>query len=276
MLGCAFMFLICDAAVAGVWRAPTDLPFPGVSISYPALAVDSNGRVVAGAVSSENRVMAARFVNGAWSGQEQISVHPSLSGSLKMVVDGSGVATAAWVAWDSQAGSQRVFAARREGGTWTTPIDLSAQEQRTGWGQTTVSHVDLAADANGNVFALWYAYDNSGQRALLSSRYSSGAWAVPTTLSTDYNCAFLNIVADPNGVVTAAWVSNGAPNSLKAARFSAGAWSTPATVATTTYNVGALHVEAEPRLSTRPVSDNRLTLGNPLKNFSQVWFTDLT
>ena len=112
------------------------------------------------------------------------------------------------------------------GDSWTSPDTVGSAGS-----QSYYQALDLSAGSAGGVTAVWPNYDGS-QYIIQASRYSAGAWAAATTLSSSGDTGNKpQAVTDSSGVVTAVWARNvaGDANSytIQASRYSGGSWSAP-------------------------------------------------
>jgi len=112
------------------------------------------------------------------------------------------------------------------GDSWTSPDTVGSAGS-----QPYYQALDLSAGSAGGVTAVWPNYDGS-KYIIQASRYSAGAWAAATTLSSSGDTGKKpQAVTDSSGVVTAVWARNVASDAnsytIQASRYSGGSWSAP-------------------------------------------------
>ncbi len=171
--GTQFVVQTSTRPAGGTWATPVDLA-AGRSIWNPQIAVDPAGNATAVWRRSDSASSVVqtttRPAGGPWSTPVDLSVDPSVDVTERtefpqVAVDAAGVATAAWSRFD---GSKYTVQAvtRLPDGTWTTPVDLSANGQ-----SARTPH--LAVDPAGNATAIWV----SGALIQAATRSAGGTWA---------------------------------------------------------------------------------------------------
>ena len=149
--------------------------------------------------------------------------NPPATPGPRLAADRSGNATAIWAEGEGSAAviqSSRYVAASQ---SWTPPAVRSMPGQASG--------PDVAADAAGNVVAIWRRFDGAHHR-IQAARYlaASDTWTVPVDLSaTGHHSNFGRVAVDPDGNAIVLWWTELTATSgvVQTARFSAttGAWS---------------------------------------------------
>ena len=160
---------------------------------------------------------------------------------LQVAVDANGNAFAVWQS--SSGGHYRVLSARRPaGGTWTSPVRVSAQGR-------DAFDPRLAVDRRGDAFAIWASQDASHiYRVQVARRPAGGTWGNPKTLSAAGQHADRpQLAANANGTTVAVWRrSDGTNDRIQAARWAGGAWSAPKTLSAGGQDAFAARVAVDP------------------------------
>jgi hypothetical protein len=127
----------------------------------PSLTVDGAGNVVAAWLQYDGtryNIWANRFSGGAWGtaqkieSDDQYSPHSSYPPAL--AADGSGNVTVAWAHDDGT--RYNIWANRFSGGAWGSAVKLDSEDLGNALAP------QLAADAAGNVTAVWMQFDRTG------------------------------------------------------------------------------------------------------------------
>jgi hypothetical protein len=162
-----------------------------------------------------------------WSG-DAVTVsspvfNPPATPGPRLAVDRNGNATAIWAQGESSTAviqTSRYVAASQ---TWTPPALRSMPGEASG--------PNVAADASGNVVALWRRFDGAHHR-IQAARYldASDTWTVPVDLSAPgHHSAFAQVAVDPDGNAIALWWTEltASTGVVRTTRFSAatGTWS---------------------------------------------------
>jgi len=205
------------AASVGQWQQPVEVTIPSVEASdtNPQVVVDTTGLVTAvwAHVDSNGSVIQSSTSRngGAWSNPVNLSEVGLSAAGAQLVVDSTGLVTAIWqIYWGTKTVIQS--STRQRGGAWSDPEDLSFT-----W--TNSNAPQLTVDSSGLVTAVWSSGD--WPTCLIESRasQSGGAWSDIVGLSIPEQGACDNspqISVDPNGFVTAIWVSsNGSGSNIK-------------------------------------------------------------
>ncbi len=233
----------------GPWWSPgatVNISTAGSAAQSPDVAVDPTGRVVAvwekiagtgpGIWKIESAVKPPA---GAWGPPQDVSVPGSFSASqAHVVVDGSGLATAIWQQ-DTSTTSRIQTSTRTISATspWSVPLDLSDLTQ---YGRAA----QLAADADGNVTAVWAEntstdFPTSTYLIRTSTRTASG-WSTAATLGSGVGTASYpsdgpSVAVSPTGAAVASWIERASTSTAlsaveAAARTAGGPWGTPTTL----------------------------------------------
>lgn len=147
--------------------------------------------------------------------------------SPRVSLGASGVALAVWQE-DESNGRDTVWAARYQGGTWSSPQSIGFERSET---------PRVAALADGKGLSVWS--ESAGvtgitSRTLWAARFSGSAWEAPVRVSAapaaDYQRYAMNPEIAADG--SAAWVvwmeqDSSTPWGIWAARFDGGTWSAP-------------------------------------------------
>ena len=213
-----------QGALGAGWTTPEGLSVAGGNATGPQVAVDSSGVVTAvwyRSNGSNDIIQASRFSGGSWQSPVDLSASGQNASGPQLAVDSSGVVTAVWYRYDGS-NNPIIQASRFSGGSWSSPVNLSASGQNA-------FYPHLAVDSSGVVTAVWYR-SNGSNDIIQASRFSGGSWSSsPVNLSAvGQNAYFPQLAVDSSGVVTAVWRrSNGSINITQASRFSDGSWQSP-------------------------------------------------
>jgi hypothetical protein len=127
--------------------------------------------------------------------------------------------------------------------SWSSPVDVSAIGQHA-------DNPQIVAVSKGSLAAIWEGTDGTNTVVQASRSKDSGAtWATPVTLSASGQSPFFpDIVAAPNGSVTAVWeLSNAGNNTVQASHSANGAsWSAPFDLATFSGEASSPQIVAAP------------------------------
>jgi hypothetical protein len=160
-----------------------------------------------------------------------------------VAVDGHGDAFAAWQHNVASTWTVEV-STRPADGTWQAPTPISG----TLYGGADVK---LAADASGDVVAVWnafyYGFNGLGWYVQAAVRPAGGSWGAPATLSQwGRSPQAPRIALDPQGEAVAVWTQRleaGVELGLvQAAVFSGGSWQAPKTLTEAVKTVGGAEV----------------------------------
>jgi hypothetical protein len=239
----------------GSWGAPQRLEsdiFGRANNPDVGLATDGAATVVFGLPDDTSpRVWANRSTAvGAWSGPALVG--GAFANSVQVAVAANGQAVMTWLQpTGTGAARSSLWASRNLGGTWSAPVKIAADEDG-------VSPIRVAADAIGNVIAVWQ--QNVANRATIRTARldaASGLWSAPITLHDPTKWGYEpELAIDASGNAMVVWYAaddagqaNGVANlGVMANRFSAGAaaWSGAVAVQLNTAPPGvAPHVAAD-------------------------------
>jgi hypothetical protein len=188
----------------GAWiPAPADLSATGQYAEYPQVTVDSTGlatAVWAGSNGSNYIIQSSTSQNGGtWSTPADMSATLQDAYDAQVTVSSTGLATAVWPRFD---GSNDIIqsSTSQNGGTWSTPADLSAIGQDAYGAQVTVSSTGLAT-------AVWYRWNGSNDIIQSSTSLNGGAWIpAPADLSAIGQDAYdPQVTVSSTGLATAVW-----------------------------------------------------------------------
>jgi hypothetical protein len=224
----AVLFTVSSPAFAtsGVPSAPVDLSASGQRADVPQVSVDSTGLATAvwRRYDGSNYIIQSSTSQsgGTWSKAVDVSAAGGYAFGPQVSVDSTGLAIAVWNRFD---GSNYIIqsSTSQSGGTWSTPVDLSASGQSAQVPQVSVDSTGLAT-------AVWYRYDGSNDIIQSSTSQSGGIWSAPVDLSASGQGAYSpQVSVDSTGLATAVWArSDGSDYVIQSSTSqSGGAWSTP-------------------------------------------------
>lgn len=190
----------------GDWSTPVNVSVLGDTANDPQVTVDSSGlvSVVWSRRIGDNLLIqsSSRPSGGTWSTPVELSLPGQDASKPQVTVDSTGLATAVW--WRYADGGAIVqSSSSRDGGPWTTPIDVSSPGERASQPQLTV-------DSSGQVTAVWRREVGNGPESTFVVQSSSlprgGTWSIPVDLSIEGESGDEpKVKADPTGAVTAVW-----------------------------------------------------------------------
>ena len=198
---------------AGTWSAePVAVSAPDGLAREPRVAVDARGdatvvwhrRDIPAASGFRQFVQAAQRVDGRWSAPTTLSREDDLVNAPELVVDAHGTATAIWVGGPLRIPMRYMQARTRDAdGPWGQPVDLFTT---TGVLEPWESHMELAADARGDVTATWLASRRPTLVVRAARRTADGGWSAPVDVSSPSGYAsWPRVAVDPDGHATAVW-----------------------------------------------------------------------
>jgi hypothetical protein len=165
--------LVVQAAsrpAGGAWQTPQDISAPGYNWRDEValqVALDPAGNALAVWHQFDGLHFfvqaAARPAGGAWETVQDLSAAGQSAGYPQLALDAAGNALAVW---QRSNGSNFIIqaAARRAGGAWETPQDLSAAGQNASASQ-------VAMDREGNALAVWAR--SNGQNYIVQASQNS-------------------------------------------------------------------------------------------------------
>jgi hypothetical protein len=189
----------------GAWSGPVNLSNSSYNCVYPSIDLDSTGRIwVAYQSSNSNTNNEIYVVNkpagGSWTTPFKLSPSTNSDLSVSLVVDLNDVVHVVWRN-NNAAPNWEIFYTRYQGGTWTTPVNIS--------GTSSASHFPrIATDSTGRLWVIWEdEIDGSdGFDALVRRSTDSGAtWSAYTRASNSIKALYPSIYADDACNVYAVW-----------------------------------------------------------------------
>jgi hypothetical protein len=197
-------------SAAGEWSAEAvDVSGEGALASEPTIAVDPQGDAtvvwrrqdIPGPNGIHTFVQTAQRVDGAWSAPFSLSNEDGIAGDADVTVDPQGNATAIWFYWGTSRFVQ--VRSRTAAGAWGETVTLSA---KSGMLEPQEGNLQVAADAGGNVTALWETWAAPNLTIRSARLEVGGAWSAPVTLSAAGSYSLWpQMAVDPQGHVTALW-----------------------------------------------------------------------
>ena len=197
----------------GEWSSdPVDVSAAAGLASYPRIAIDAQGDATAvwlrqdiPAASGFRRfVQTAGREDGAWSAPLAISREDWISGAPEVTVDPQGSATAIWVGGQPGTATRYLQArGRTADGSWDDPVNLVT---KSGLSEPQESDLQLAADPQGDVTAIWTAWAGSTFVVRSARRAVGSAWSTPADVSAAGGYSLWPRMAiDPQGYATVVW-----------------------------------------------------------------------
>jgi hypothetical protein len=166
------------------------------------MAVNSTGSVILTWAAKGTGVgvyAASGTVLGGLAAPVKVGLPPYPGGRTSVALNNAGQAA---MVWAMGAGAVNVAATRTAAGTWSTPVQLSANE---------AGPLDVAIDGAGNAIAIYEQYVLTGG-TYITPLYASklpagGTWGAPTLLSApgDSAAGGGRVAADPTGTFVVAW-----------------------------------------------------------------------
>ena len=214
------------AGAAPAWRAPAALSATGQSASESQVALDAQGDATAvwRRYNGTDWIVEAstRLAGGSWQTPIALSASGQNAERPQVALDAQGDATAVWGRYN---GTNYIVEAstRPAGGSWQTPIALSAAGQ-------SAEETQVALDPQGDATAVWHRSNGTDFIVEASTRPAGGSWQTPIALSAAGQEAYAPQVAlDAQGDATAVWRrSNGTNEIIEAStRPAGGSWQTP-------------------------------------------------
>ena len=215
----------------GSWSAPVNLSSiaSGQAAVSPQIAFDPSGNAIA--IWSQfdgfdQRVQSSKLTpGGSWSPPVNLSATGQDANYPQIAVDSSGNAVAVWAITD---GINTVAQSSRlpVGGSWTTPVTLSASGQDS-------YNPQVAVDASGNAVSVWTRTDGSNTILQASRMTSGGSWSTPVNISqTGQNANYPRIAVDSSGTAVTIWIeSDGVSDVVQSSTLpTGGSWSSPVTL----------------------------------------------
>jgi hypothetical protein len=232
----------------GSWQAPVELSGSGHDASEPQVAVDSGGDAVAvwkrreGADYTVEAV--SRPAGGNWQAPVDISAVGQNASGPQVAVDPGGDAVAVWELYD---GTNHIVQAATSpaGGSWQTPVDISAIGQNA-------SEPQVAVDPGGDAVAVWKGSGSANFIVEAASRPAGGSWQAPVAISAaGTNSEVPQVAVDQGGDAVAVWdLYDGINHIVQAATSPAGgSWQAPVDLSATGQSA------LEPQVAVDPAGD---------------------
>jgi PKD domain len=184
----------------GAWQPAVGLSGYGESASEPKVAFDGQGDAVAvwDAYDGFTFEVQAAFkpAGGAWESPVDLSSEeiPG-AGEPQVAFDGQGDATAVWHRGGPFGGVVQT-AYRPAGGSWQTPVDISAS--------AIGFHPQVTVDERGDTLAAWEQYNGTDYTVWAALKLVGGAWQAPVTVS-GAGAENVQVAFDGQGNATAVW-----------------------------------------------------------------------
>lgn len=197
------------------WSAPTRLGPQGGGIAVsaeavPEVAINESGDTLAvwpQLINGVYEIQESRYTDSTgWAAPVRIDTAATTAGYSQVVYDSSGNALVLWQQLDGA--SYHIYYSWLALGTttWSAPARLDTTVGAAGSAR-------LAADAHGNIVALWTQTDSAQANAIYhvwSSVYSSnsGTWGPPAAVGNDptLHAIFPSVVCNAAGTAEALWV----------------------------------------------------------------------
>jgi hypothetical protein len=233
----AAVWAAAPAEATPTWLPTATLSLAGADAQYPHVAVDGHGNTVAvwRWYDGSNQVIQAahRPAGGSWGLPLTLSDAGQDAGQPQVAVNERGDAVAVW--WRSDGNNTRVQAARRPaGGSWGTPVTLSAEIK-------DAFEPQVALDRLGNAVVVWTRYSETNDRVQVSRQPAHGSWSAPINLSAaGQNAGAPQVAANGQGTAVAVWSRfDGSHGRVQAARRPAGgSWGTRFTLSAAGQDAG--------------------------------------
>lgn len=197
-------------AAGGEWSAEAvDVSGAGGLAADPEIAIEPDGDAtvvwqqqdIPDFSGFHRFVQTARRVDGTWSEPLTISKDDGLAGQADVTVDPEGNATAIWLYF----GTARFLQVRSRGadGSWGQTVNLVT---RSGGLEPSEDNLQVEADPQGNVTALWQAWAAPNIVVRSARRPSGGSWSNPDDVSAPGAYSIWPQMAiDPQGHATVVW-----------------------------------------------------------------------
>jgi hypothetical protein len=186
------------------WAGRTLIETTGGDAYNPQVAVDGSGNLMAVWVQDPSpSIYANRYISGTgWSGAVEIDAGAYGAFAPQIAMNNSGNAIAVWMQINAQ-GPCRAYANSYTAGSWTGAQLISDNIE-------VVTDPEVAINASGNAFAIWYQYDTI-RTNIWTNRYIAGSgWSGPTLIETNNNSDANShkIVIDSSGRAIAIWLQS--------------------------------------------------------------------
>lgn len=198
----------------GSWSSEAvDVSSSDALATNPRIALDAQGDATAvwqlkdipGASGFHYLVQSALRQDGDWGAPQTISREDALADKPEVTVDPDGNATVVWsfspIFTGLPTGLQT--RSRTAGGSWGDTVFLTT---RPGGVEPNESNVQLAADPQGNVTAVWGAWSVPTEVVRAARLPAGGTWSAPVNLSsTSAYSLWPRLAMDPQGYATVLW-----------------------------------------------------------------------
>jgi hypothetical protein len=197
------------------WSAPTRLGPQGGGIALsaeaiPQVAISESGDTLAvwpQLVNGVYEVQESRYTDSAgWTAPVRIDTATSTAAYSRVIYDSSGNALVLWQQLDGTSYHIYYSWLTAAATTWSAPVRLDTTLGNAGSSR-------LAADAHGNVVALWTQTDSAQTDAIYhvwSSVYisSTAVWSPPAVVGNDptLHAIFPSVACNADGTAEALWV----------------------------------------------------------------------
>ncbi len=230
------------SAFGGAWSSPINVSASGSNADMPQVAVDPSGNAVAiwtkiigGFAVVQGATLG--FGNSSWSSPVNLSALGQNAQDTSIGVDAAGNAVALWARFD---GSNYIVqsATLPFGGSWTSPVDISAPGQ-----DAITCHV--AVDPSGNAISVWARFSGVNSIVQSATLPFGGSWTSPVDLSAAGGDAQdPHLAVDPNGNAVAVWSRNNGSNTIVQATYLpfGGSWGVPVDLSATGQNAFQAYV----------------------------------
>lgn len=207
------------------WSTPADLSAVGASANNPQIVLSSTATAITTWERNDGTntfIQSAEFSNGAWGAPLNLSASGRNATNAKLAIDNSETAT---VVWQRSNGTHTIIqsASKANGGSWTTPVDLSAAG-----GNGTAANI--AVGITSAPTAVWLRNDGANNIVQTASLTANGTWSAPVSLSAAGRPAYEPRLAISNsGVPTVVWIRYDGTNYMVqvTTRLDGATWDTP-------------------------------------------------
>ncbi len=198
----------------GEWESPTLVSQPGEAGGNPYVALDAAGdSLVAWRGEDEGHefVRAAyRPVDGSWGAPSDVSAEGEAVEAVRAAVDPNGNAIVAWAGSGGEGGGYDLVRAayRATGGSWGTPVELSASGANS-------FPSDVVFDTGGNAALVWQRQEETSTTVQAAYKPAGEEWEASVDLSEEGKqgvdpVVVLDAPGDStaaDGNATAVWIS---------------------------------------------------------------------
>jgi PKD domain len=197
----------------GEWsEEPVDVSGEDGLASLPRIAVDAAGDAtvvwqqqdIPAPSGFRIFVQTAHRVDGTWSEPLSITREDWISTNPELTVDQQGNVTAIWTGGQPGTATRHLTVrSRSAAGSWGEPFNLVT---KNGLVEPGESDFGLAADAEGNVTAIWTAWAVPTYVVRSARLPFGGTWSTPATVSSASGYALWpQLAVDPQGYATVVW-----------------------------------------------------------------------